>query len=1111
MKCVLGSLVFWVASVWGQGVTGSITGVVSDPTAAVVVDAKVTVKNIATGFVSTLQTNSAGVYNLPGLTAGSYEVRVEAPGFKMYVASNLTLDAARVLRVDIPLQVGAVGDAVTVQAEAPLLQPETSTVANQVNKTMLNALPFQLTGSLRDPTGFVRLTPGATGGAFGVNITGGRAFASEVLVDGAPVAYNAATNSPDQARPAYDTIAEFKVEAVVPPAEYGRTSSGVVTMVTQSGSNDVHGNMTMLLRNNVLDSRRFNARIPDVTRQAEFAGSIGGPIVIPKLYNGKNRTFFFGNYTGFQRINIQQGLTTTVATEPMRNGDFSAPGINPIFDPLSANASGQRAQFPGNRIPANRFSGFARSIQGIIPSSNVPGLLANNYIGTGIFTQPSDSFLVKIDHQISDKNKFSGNVRYQNPRRTHSRGPLPQVSDGFKDNPQSRNVVLSDDYFIRPNVANRIQAGYTRFGNPTSSSADVGLKVPGAFAGGFPAVTFDGQGFGNIANSDFRYEGDNNYNLQDSVTWTSGKHNIKFGARVDWFQFNFRPFGNEVGTYNFSQFATSQPNVSSTGHSYASFLLGSVNSASMTKGFPYGLRSRYFGTYIQDDWKLTRKLTLNYGIRWELQNPWYEVVGRTSLMDPNLPNPGAGNRPGALIFGSKDRRGFQQTYKGGVGPRFGLAYQLTEKTILRAGYGMFYAPIIGNNLNFQGFTSAIGISSLDGGLSPVFNIDQGWPADLVRLPPFLEPSFANNSNTSTAQTCAGCSGRLPRTSQWQMNLQRTVKGVLFEGTYVGTVAHGITNSAQIQVNQLHPSTLALGNLLRANINSADVRAAGFSAPYANFNGTLAQALRAFPQYQGITTFNAPVGNSTYHAFLFKGEKRFSNGLQFLVSYAASKTLTDVAFDANGVLAAPQDQYNRRAEKALANTDRPQRLVLSYLYELPFGPGKRFLSQGVTGKVLGGWALASIHEYQSGAPLRITVPNGLPIFNGHLRPNRVGSGAIRTGPGRGGFEPLNSLSGQTGDVLLDRSAFAVPQPFTFGNLGVFLPDVRGFGSRNEDISILKRFVLWESKRIELRGDFFNAFNRRNLSNPVTDLTNPNFGRIAGQGNPRTIQLGFRLDF
>jgi trimeric autotransporter adhesin len=448
---------------------------------------------------------------------------------------------------------------------------------------------------------------------------------------------------------------------------------------------------------------------------------------------------------------------------------------------------------------------------------------------------------------------------------------------------------------------------------------------------------------------------------------------------------------------------------------------------------------------------------------------------------------------------------------GAYGPRLGFAYELTPKTVIRAGYGLFYAPIIGNNLSFQGYTSSIGISSLDGGLTPVFGIDQGWPSSLVKLPPFIDPTVANNQNTATSFTCAGCSGRLPRTSQWQINIQRTIKDVLFEASYVGTVGHGITNNAMVNLNQVNPQYLRLGNLLTTSIDDPAVRSAGFSPPYADFKGTLAQALRAFPQYQSITTYNTPTGNSTYHGFLFKSEKRFSNGLQFLVSYSASKTITDVAFDANGVLPGPQDQFNRRAEKSIANTDRPQRLVLSYYYELPWGAGKAHLNKGPLSKIFGGFAIASIHEYQAGGPLRITVPNNLPIFGGHLRPNRVGSSPIRIGPGRGDFQPVNGLTGQAGDVLLDRNAFSSPEPFAFGNLGVYLPSVRGFGSRNEDISVTKKHRFHESRSIEFRGDFFNAFNRRNLNGPVTDLTNPNFGRITGQGNPRAIQLGMRVDF
>jgi hypothetical protein len=265
----------------GQGSTGSITGVVTDPAQAVVVGAEVEVKNLGTGVVTRTLTNASGNFNVPSLPIGKYEVRVTAPGFKAYVETDVLVEATRVVRLDTALQLGTVGESVMVQAEAPLLQTDSAAIGTQVTRSMLNTLPFQLTGASRDPTSFIRLTPGATGGAFGANIAGGRAFASEVLVDGVPVAYNATTNSPDQSKPSYDAVAEFRVEAVIPPAEYGRTSGGVVSMVTRSGSNELHGNVLTLLRNNIFDARRFNATIADITRQAVTAGSIGGPVVLP--------------------------------------------------------------------------------------------------------------------------------------------------------------------------------------------------------------------------------------------------------------------------------------------------------------------------------------------------------------------------------------------------------------------------------------------------------------------------------------------------------------------------------------------------------------------------------------------------------------------------------------------------------------------------------------------------------------------------------------------------------------------------------------------------------------------------------------------------------------
>ncbi|MGI8992454.1 MAG: TonB-dependent receptor domain-containing protein [Bryobacteraceae bacterium] len=1100
---------------FGQGVTGAITGVITDPQEAVIAGAIVTARNVATGLTTQSTSNSSGVYNLPSLPIGTYELKVEAPGFKTYTAQKVEIDVANTVRVDPKLEVGSVGESVTVDAQAPMLQTESSTVGTEVTRKMLNDLPFQLTGASRDPTAFIRLTPGASGGAFGANIAGGRQFASEVLVDGVPVAYNAATNTPDQDHPTYDSVAEFKVQAVIPPAEYGRTSSGVVSMVTRSGTNELHGDVLLLLRNNVLDSRRYNARIADITRQAEFTGSVGGPVVLPKIFNGRNRTFFFGTYTGFRRANVPQGVTGTVGTDRERNGDFSDIS-QPIYDPLTADVNGNRQQFPGNIIPPSRIGNFAKAVNAVIPGPNAPGL-SNNYLGGTPATQNEDHFLIKIDHQISDKNKFSGNVRYENNRRTFSRGPLPQVSDGFQDAPNSRNVVLSDDYIIRPNLVNRAQAGFTRFMNPTASSQNIGLKVPGAFSAGFPSVTFSSGGYTTIANTDFRFEADNNYDVQDAISWTKGSHNFKFGARADEFQFNFIPRGNEAGTYGFSPFATSQPGVNGTGNAYASFILGAVNNASLSKGTPYALRSQYFGLYAQDDWKATRKLTVNYGLRWEIQVPWYEAAGRLSQFDPTVPNPGAGGLPGAIVFagsgpGRIGGRGFQKTYLGGVGPRVGLAYQVGANTVVRAGYAVMYAPIIGNNINQQGINASINVTSQNGGITPVFYIDRGFPPGLVQPPPLITPTIANNQSTATSEDRRGGSGRLAQTQQWQLNVEHTFKSILFEGSYAGTVAHHIGNNALVQINQLNPKYLALGSLLTKSIADPSVQAAGYGLPYPGFTGTLAQSLRPYPQYQGITDQDSPTGNSSYHAFLFKSEKRFAFGLQFLVAYTYSKALTDIAFDVNNAaLSAPQDQYNRRVQKGFATTDVPQRLILSYSYELPWGKGKPFLNSGWTSRILGGFLVSGIHTYQSGSVIRITTPNGLPLFNGQLEPNRVLGVPIRIGPDRGGFQPFNSLSGQKGDLYLNANAFQVPPPYTLGTLSYFLPDVRNFPVENEDLSIVKKQYFRETKSFELRVDFFNAFNRRILSGLVTDLSNPNFGRYTGQNNPRQVQLGFRVDF
>ena len=1100
----------------GQGLNGSITGIVVDPSRAAVTGAEVLLTAVESGLQTRAKTNSAGAYRFASVPLGGYRLRIEIGGFKTYVQDGIVVETAETVRVDAALEIGAVQDSITVTAEAPLLDRETSNLGTQVSAEMVDSLPHQLTGGIRNPLALVRLTPGAegtSGAGDGTRIAGSRTYANEVMLDGIPFSYNATQNVAGPTAPALETVAQFRVETAIAAAEYGRTASGAVLMASRSGTNQVRGNLFALFRNGIFDARRYNAAVADITRQGEFGGSLGGPVRIPRLYDGSNRTFFFGNYTGFRRLSEVQGRTATLPTEAMRRGDFSQVAQR-IYDPSSGQGGGQRQQFPANVIPASRLSQFARTFQAMLPLPNAPGL-SDNYLGSMPSTLNLDSWFIKLDHSFSDRSRLSGSFRSRSEQRVSGNGFVLPISDFIHQGIEARNVTLAHDWILRPNLLNRVQMGLTRVQSAISESGDAGLGVPGAYESGFPGLAFQGQGMTPFGFGNDRTTTNNNFNLQETVAWTAGTHNTKFGFRIDNYQYNLRQMGFREGQYTFTQFTTGQPQVNGTGHSYASFVLGLASNGNMAYNSPTGDRSRYFGFFAQDDWKITRRLTLNYGYRFEFQTPFREAHNRLSTMDPAMPNPGAGGYPGAVIFagdgpGRSGKTRFIETYYGAHAPRLGLAYQASKHTVVRAGAGLFYSPLIGLDNDKTGWNARVTRTSVDAGLTRAIALDEGWPAGSLQYPPFIDPTISNGANTSTTENRPGGSGRLARTSQWQFSIQQLLRSVLVEASYVGTVAHGITNNSLVRPNQVDPRYLALGSLLTRNITDAAVAAAGYRAPYPGFRGTLTQALRAFPQYLNVSMTDSPTGNSTYHALFIKTEKRLSRGLHFLASYAVSKTISDVSFT-NQELGVPQDQYNRRAEKSITDVDVPQRLIASFSYELPFGMGKPWASHGWARQVFGGWSVSGVLSYLSGTPIGISTTNNLPLFNGRLRPNQVPGTSIQTQAGRADFRPLNALSGERGDSYLNASALAVPPPFTFGTLGVFLPALRSFGSRNEDLSIVRTVRFKEGRRVEVRGDFFNAFNRRNLTEPVVDLTSPSFGLITGQAPARSVQLGFRLNF
>jgi hypothetical protein len=537
---------------------------------------------------------------------------------------------------------------------------------------MVSALPFQLTGSIRNPFAFTRLTPGAVGAGGageGIRIAGSRTFATEVFLDGVPFSYNATQNVPGPAAPTLETVQEFRVEAAVPPAEFGRTGGGAVLMASRSGTNEWHGGVFLLLRNNVLDAHRFNAANADITRQGEFGGTIGGPI-------RRDRTFLFANYTGFRRINAAAGQTVTLSTPAMRAGNFSDVAET-IFDPATTAANGQRQPFPNRQIPLSRFSPIAARLQGLLPAPNLNGI-ANNFLGAIPSLLNMDGYFIKVDHSFNERHRLSGSFRDRREDRVNNNGIALPLSDLILQSVYPKNVVLGYDWIARANLVARTQLGATRYRGPQTNSGDAGIQVPGAFGGGFPGVRFQGQGFAGFGFGNDRIDSGTNYNFAQTISWTKGKHNVKFGGRIDDYWTSDFEFGFREGVYTFSQFGTSQPQVARTGHSYASFLLGLVDSASMETNAATGDKSRYHGVFIQDDWKVTRKLTLNYGYRWEVQTPFAEHHQRMSIMDPTVPNPGAPGRLGAVVFagqgpGRNGMDNFILTYFGAHAPRFGLA------------------------------------------------------------------------------------------------------------------------------------------------------------------------------------------------------------------------------------------------------------------------------------------------------------------------------------------------------------------------------------------------------------------------------------------------------
>ena len=1100
-------------SVVAQNDRGTLTGVVTDQSGSVTPNVQVIATNEGTQIQTSTVTGAAGTYTIPGLAIGTYTVTATLAGFKTYFRSGLPLQVSQTTRVDITLEVGSAGERVTVTGEPPVINVDTADLSMVMNSKTFLDLPLTLSGSFRRASSFIFLSPGVSGTTWDKHINGGGQYNDGVYFDGA--ALSASPNNDGQYSPSVDAIEEFNLITNNYSAEYGHAMAGVTSFTLKSGTNAYHGELFELFRNEKLDARGFFSSTKAPTRQNEFGGTFGGPII-------KDKTFFFFSLDDFRQ---RQGSVPPLVTVPLPaflKGDFSQ-WPQPIYDPATTAPDGNggftRTAFPGNIIPASRFSQVSSNIAAVLPPPTIPGKLTNNYLALLASPQSDVSnWNLKMDHQLSSTHKVFGTFIFMDrPAIKGAAGVAGAAENHNRQDLNSRFFRGGEDWTISPTVFNHVIASFDRVVD-TNRSLSWGqgwpqkLGLTGVQGDLFPSVAFN-QGYVRLGDTDDYRETETTFGVIDTLSATKGKHSLKIGFEYQRHRDNELFRVNSAGTFRFSNLETALPGDSKTGNAIASFLLGEVDQArAHFTGAELGIRWNYVSTFLQDDYKITPKLTLNLGLRWEVQMPFSDPLNRLSYMDPAVPNSGAGNLPGAYVFaGHSFTRIANPDYKN-FGPRFGLAYNFADKWVFRGGYGLFYWGTMDRTslaIPADGFNVDASFASANIGITPAFNWDNGFPQNFHR-PPIVAPTVENGQNAFMNLRSRG--GVWPYSQQWNATVERQIgASMVIRGSYVGTKGTRLqTQYDATGWNQVNPRYLALGNLLNSDINSPEAQAAGIHEPFPGFSAlwggqaTVAQALRPFPQYGSVSQFNATYGSSIYHSLQVYAQKRFASGLNFTASYTFSKSIDDTSQfgDVEGTF---QDYYNRRAERSVSAENIPQILSFSYRYELPFGQGKAVASNwtGVAGKLVSGWIISGFHGYQSGLPISLITSNTLPLFNPGLRPNVVPGVPQRAPIGPGGFDPAR-------DLWLNPAAFTQPPDFQFGNVGRFLANLRQPAIYSESMALLKDTRIAERFNLQFRLEISNPFNRVIFGGPSTDISSPDFGQIGSQANnPRNVQLGLKL--
>ncbi|MGP8246841.1 MAG: TonB-dependent receptor [Bryobacteraceae bacterium] len=1112
-----------LSAAWSQVASGTITGTVVDPSGAAIVGAQVTMKHTATGESRSAVTNERGEFNAPFMHLGAYTVSVSAQGFVSQTLSGIDLRVDQTVNLQVKLQVGSMSQSVEVTGAAPLVDSVTSSLGQVIGNTQILELP--LNG--RNPFA-LGLLSGNTTPMFGMGSNlpfiagGGRFTAIDVSLDG--VDNNTVANAGSIGRngvavvPSVDAVQEFKVKTNAFAAEFGHAAGSIMNASIKTGTNQFHGVAFEFLRNDDLDANNFftnaagNSRSP--FHQNQFGGVLGGPI-------RRNRTFFFADYQGTRQNSVSGSSISDVPPAALRTGNFSSvPTI--IEDPATRHVGPAgnviATPFPGNTIPSNEINSTSAAILSQLPLPNfgVSNAVARNYFYQAKQSSNTDQGDIRVDQVVSEKNnlfaRFSVSNNYQ-----PAVGTFPGFIGGG-DNTVSDNLqgALSDVHIFSPTVVNELRLGYIR-----SNGSQYGTGQNGApfalkngmalFPGpqeGFPSISFNYSGAASSGTSEFTSwgGGDPSLNIMthlqvaDNISWTRGNHSFKFGGDVRRERFDTLKGTPFFGTEVFGATYTSSSDSPGSGLPLADYLLGYPTFFQASPMEYWGRqRDTYFGIYAQDDWKVTRKLTLNLGVRYELYTQPVDAGNLGALFNLATGHyviPGSDGFSRAIVQGDHNN----------IGPRVGLAYQALPKLVVRSAYGIFYAgrdqnqqvtQFSGNPPNVP--TLALPAVSATQTVTPPFTINT--PFTIVPTDVSLNSFTPTNPYSGSFRTQSFNNARDPMLHQWNFDLQyQATASLVLEASYSGALGRDLC-TLFLNENQI-PFSQALEGLTSQA-----------SRPYPNINGTV---LAAFS-----------TATSDYNALNVKVEKRYSHGLIFLANYSWQKNLETGgsgidAFTQEGGTSIALDTYNLAGERTVAPVNVPMNLTTSVGYQLPFGPGKAFLKQGGTvGKIVGGWAVNAIVTFRDGFPSDIRTNVTPPVFNTFNVANCVaGADQLVSNPGpnryfnAAAFTVPGTTKSQTGATVQD-----------FGNCARLV--AYGPSSKNADFSIFKDTRFGEQRYLEFRAEFFNVtntptFNLPSASSPTLtcegpaggacNASNPSFGALtSATATGRQIQFGLKLYF